>query len=143
MPELDRLFKQYDQNDDQLEKLRIQSFLELIDLRRFIHNEIDELLSTEKIGLIVIDSLSSLIRAEPFSKLSGGRRRKNCIYQLGLRLKRIAMKYKLTIVHVNEVSAIVKKEENLGIKFKKLETQVQLWKTFQKTRFNQTMSTGR
>ena len=117
MPELDRLFKQYDQNDDRLDKLFIRSFLELIDLRRFIHNEIDELLLTEKIGLIVIDSLSSLIRAEPFSKLRGGKRRKNCIYQLGLRLKRIAMKYKLTVLHVNEVSAIIKKEENIGMSF--------------------------
>ena len=115
MPELDRIFKQYDQNDDRLDKLIIRSFLELIDLRRFIHNEIDELLSTEKIGLIVIDSLSSLIRAEPFSMLNGGRRRKNCIDQLGLRLKRIALKYKLTVLHVNEVSAIFQKEENQGI----------------------------
>ena len=46
MPELDRIFKQYDQNDDRLDKLIIRSFLELIDLRRFIHNEIDELFST-------------------------------------------------------------------------------------------------
>ena len=110
MPELDRIFKQYDQNDDRLDKLIIRSFLELIDLRRFIHNEIDELLSTKKTGLIVIDSLSSLIRAEPFSMQNGGRRRKNCIEQLGLRLKRIALKYKLTVLHVNEVSAIVQNQ---------------------------------
>ena len=112
MPELDRIFKQYDQNDDRLDKLIIRSFLELIDLRRFIHNEIDELLSTKKIGLLVIDSLSSLIRAEPFSMQNGGRRRKNCIEQLGLRLKRIALKHKLTVLHVNEVSAIVQNQGN-------------------------------
>ena len=104
MSELDRLSEFPD-------NLLMRAFDELANIRRFLHNEIDTFLASNNVTLIAIDSLAQLIRPSSFGKAAGGRRRKNCINQLGMRLKRVALKFNVAIVHVNEISGIVKEEK--------------------------------
>ena len=108
MSELSRL-------TDYPDNLLMRAFDDLADIRRFLHNEIDALLESSNVTLIAIDSLASLIRPCPFSKGAGGRRRKNCVNQLGMRLKRLALKFNVAIVHVNEISGIIKEDKRFKL----------------------------